>query len=482
VFRRSNSFIGNVLPESKSLIKNITICLSLATAVTVGANSVAAEDSLTTVYHVYLDSEYMGSVNDQTVIDDVTKTKITNKNKTYEDLRLTVEDLEIIPEKMFRPVYNNDLTVSKLMQELDVVVEATELTLNGEPIAYFKDNEDAQAVLEQYKQLYIPESDLVEWNDIQSNTSEELPALKENESRLLDVSLTEKVSLEEEKVSPKKILTVEQGVDLLKKGTLADAKYEIEEQDVLGSIAKKHDLTLKQLLELNPGMSEDTLIKPGDLLNVTVFKPYTKVKVTEEELKKESIAFETEIKEDSTLPKGEKKTTQEGQNGEKLIHYVIEKENGTEISRTTKEENVVKEPVKEVIVKGTKVIPSRGTGSLAWPAVGGYVSSHLGQRWGKLHKGIDIARPSDRTIKAADNGTVVSAGYDGGYGNKVVINHNNGIKTVYAHLDSISVTVGQVVSQGQKIGVMGKTGNSTGVHLHFEVYENGNLKNPMDYL
>jgi murein DD-endopeptidase MepM/ murein hydrolase activator NlpD len=278
------------------------------------------------------------------------------------------------------------------------------------------------------------------------------------------------------------VITVEQGINLLKKGTLEEKKYKVQELDVLGGIASKHDLSLEQLLNLNPGLEEDSLIKLGDELNVTVLKPFVKVNVKQEVSKKEVISFETEMKEDSSMPKGEQKTTQEGQNGERLVNYVIYTENSSEVQREIKDEKILIEPVKEVIVKGTKVIPSRGTGNLTWPAVGGYISSGLGQRWGKLHKGIDIARPSDRTIKAADNGSVVSAGFDGGYGNKVVINHNNGLKTVYAHLDSISVSVGQVVSQGEKIGVMGSTGHSTGVHLHFEVYDNGNLKNPTDYL
>ena len=70
----------------------------------------------------------------------------------------------------------------------------------------------------------------------------------------------------------------------------------------------------------------------------------------------------------------------------------------------------------------------------------------MGTRWGAYHRGIDIARPSNYTIKAADNGVVTFAGRDGTYGNKVVINHNNGYETVYAHLSSINVSVGQVVA------------------------------------
>lgn len=100
-----------------------------------------------------------------------------------------------------------------------------------------------------------------------------------------------------------------------------------------------------------------------------------------------------------------------------------------------------------------------------------------------MHKGIDIARPANRNILAADNGVVEFAGYDnGGYGNKIIINHNNGMKTVYAHLSSISVSVGQTVEKGKVIGIMGSTGNSTGIHLHFELYKNGALQNPLDYL
>ena len=106
----------------------------------------------------------------------------------------------------------------------------------------------------------------------------------------------------------------------------------------------------------------------------------------------------------------------------------------------------------------------------------------MGPRWGRNHDGIDIARPSNRTIKASDNGRVTFTGWDGTYGQKVVINHSNGYETVYAHLASITVSVGDVVEQGQQIGVMGSTGRSTGVHLHFEVRNNGSLVNPMSVL
>ncbi len=480
MFIQSRGDKGDVLPRKKYL-KPIIVGAALAVAFTIGAGSVSAESSLSTVYHIYVNEEYIGTVNNKEQIEKLKNEKLQENKREYSNLNLTLENIEVIPEQMFRPVFNNEITLEKLGKELDVVVESTELIINNQVIANFNSRSDAEAVLNAYKFSFVSNSVLEELK-IREQANIQPSSLQEGQSRTLDVTFSEDVSLGLKKVSPDKILTVEQGINLLKTGIPKTKTYKVQEDEVLGSIASDHQITLEQLLTLNPGLKKDSVIKPGDTLNVTVLTPIVHVTEKIEALQKETISFETEVVEDAAMAKGEQKTTQVGQNGEKLVNYLIYKENGTEVKREITSEQSVKEPVKEIIVKGTKVIPSRGTGTLKWPANGGYVSSGLGQRWGKLHKGIDIARPSDLTIKAADNGKVISAEYSGGYGNKVVIDHNNGLQTVYAHLDSIAVSAGQVVSQGQKLGVMGNTGNSTGTHLHFEVYENGALKNPMDYL
>ncbi|MBJ7455611.1 MAG: M23 family metallopeptidase [Thermoleophilia bacterium] len=99
-----------------------------------------------------------------------------------------------------------------------------------------------------------------------------------------------------------------------------------------------------------------------------------------------------------------------------------------------------------------------------------------------MHEGIDIAGASGTPIAAAAAGTVIVAGWSGGYGNLVVIDHGNGISTAYAHNSSIAVSVGQSVGQGTVVSGMGTTGHSTGVHLHFEVRVNGSAVNPLGYL
>ena len=127
----------------------------------------------------------------------------------------------------------------------------------------------------------------------------------------------------------------------------------------------------------------------------------------------------------------------------------------------------------------TDTVPSsRG---LIWP-VSGPVTSPFGYRWGRLHAGIDIGAAYGSPIHAAASGTVVLAGWTGGYGNYTCIDHGGGLATCYAHQSSYAVSGGAQVVQGQVIGYVGNTGHSFGAHLHFEVRINGTPVDPLGYL
>jgi murein DD-endopeptidase MepM/ murein hydrolase activator NlpD len=121
------------------------------------------------------------------------------------------------------------------------------------------------------------------------------------------------------------------------------------------------------------------------------------------------------------------------------------------------------------------------TTSASWvnPNPAGTVTSCFGQRWGRLHAGVDIAGPDGSPILAAGAGVVVRAGVAEGYGNAVLIDHGNGYLTHYGHMSAIGVTVGQHVTAGEQIGAEGSTGHSTGPHLHFEVHQD-HYKNPIE--
>ncbi|MBQ6910165.1 MAG: M23 family metallopeptidase, partial [Synergistaceae bacterium] len=98
------------------------------------------------------------------------------------------------------------------------------------------------------------------------------------------------------------------------------------------------------------------------------------------------------------------------------------------------------------------------------------------------HSGIDIAAPSGTPVKAAASGEVLYVGWMRGYGQVIILDHGRNITTVYAHLSSTRVSDGQVIKAGSVIGGVGKTGNATGYHLHFEVRVNGKIQNPLSYL
>ncbi|MEB3210989.1 MAG: peptidoglycan DD-metalloendopeptidase family protein, partial [Leptolyngbyaceae bacterium] len=129
----------------------------------------------------------------------------------------------------------------------------------------------------------------------------------------------------------------------------------------------------------------------------------------------------------------------------------------------------------------------RGTGRFIFPA-NGRISSGFGNRvhpilgYRRFHAGIDFAASYGTTIRAADSGRVIFSGWYGGYGRAVVINHGNGITTLYAHASRLFVAEGAVVQQGQAIAAVGSSGLSTGPHLHFEVRRNGSPINPTDFL
>jgi murein DD-endopeptidase MepM/ murein hydrolase activator NlpD len=132
-----------------------------------------------------------------------------------------------------------------------------------------------------------------------------------------------------------------------------------------------------------------------------------------------------------------------------------------------------------VVVPGQTGEPSAA--GFIWP-VQGVLTSGFGWRWGRMHEGIDLAVPVGTPVVAAAAGTVIVAGWFGGYGNLVVVDHGNGFSTAYGHNTSVTVGVGQLVAQGQLISYSGSTGHSTGPHVHFEVRVNGTAVDPLGYL
>ena len=177
----------------------------------------------------------------------------------------------------------------------------------------------------------------------------------------------------------------------------------------------------------------------------------------------------------------------------------LEEEKQSKIESIIKSQNYIESQIEDLTIENktlTNILQqtssstggvSYGSGTFINPTTGTYTSNYgyrihpiTGKR--SFHTGQDIANSYGTKIVAADGGKVVKASYNGAYGNAIVIEHGNGYSTMYAHLQSFSVSVGDVVTQGQKIGEMGSTGWSTGPHLHYEVWYNGNHINPRQFL
>lgn len=223
------------------------------------------------------------------------------------------------------------------------------------------------------------------------------------------------------------------------------------------------------------------------------------VVTTEEETDEEAVAFEEKYRPEPEMYAGQTKVQVRGEDGLKEVKKKVVRENGKAVTEEVIEEEMVEEPVEQVILTGTKEYDGFGGGgssadtgvsydmdasyeNLRLPVDNIYISSGYGMRWGRLHRGTDFALAAGSSIYAADGGYVYCAGYSGSYGNLVKIDHGNGMQTYYAHCSQIMVSNGQYVECGDIIAKVGSTGNSTGPHLHFEVIINGNCVDPVSLL
>ena len=242
-----------------------------------------------------------------------------------------------------------------------------------------------------------------------------------------------------------------------------------------------YDMSLDDLIEANPDKNPEKLQIADEVKLVIPTSMMTVVTVEKVEYDKDT-DYETIVEDNDSMYKNQQKIKVEGQKGQSHIVSNKVKHNGKLVEEDILNEQVLKKPVDELVVKGTKEIPkTMATGIFAMPTRGRFTSGY-GSRWGRMHRGIDIAASSGTHIKAADGGIVSFSGWQGTYGYMVEIDHENGYKTRYAHCSKLIVSKGTRVYKGEHIANIGSTGRSTGSHLHFEVIKNGVHVNPSKFV
>lgn len=355
----------------------------------------------------------------------------------------------------------------ELRKKLSFYIEGVELTIADTPLFTLPNKEAADNLLQAYQEIY---------------------AKADETNQITSTSFEEEVGLQSVETLPEKVISLEQAMDKLKQGNVQKEEYVIQPNDSWWLIARKNNLKTIEVLAANPGTTLDTVIKPGEKISIEKVSPYLTVVFEGTQTDKEIVPFDVVTKTDASLASGQSKVTQSGNDGEKEIKYSYVKKNDKVISKTILDEKVVKEAVSQVVAKGPQRIQvasaSRGSGQASGLSVPirGRINSYYGYRGGEFHTGIDYAGSTGDPYVAAGAGTVVSAGWNGNYGNSIVIDHGNGIQTRYAHSSKLLVNAGQTVSKGQTIGLVGSTGRATGPHLHFEVIVNGDTVNPNNYL
>ena len=205
--------------------------------------------------------------------------------------------------------------------------------------------------------------------------------------------------------------------------------------------------------------------------------------------------FDTDITYDESQPSSYEEVTQEGVNGVSQITIRLTYTDGIQtdavIPRKSLSAQAVNTAKKKPSAATTGYKSKQQAACQRQAALCGLfphthnITSYMEWRWGRMHNGIDIAGGDDygQPFIASDGGTVIWSGNDGGgYGNYVMIDHGNGYVTVYGHASELACSTGDYVSQGQTIGYVGSTGNSTGPHLHFEIRLNGDYQNPLNYV
>ena len=291
----------------------------------------------------------------------------------------------------------------------------------------------------------------------------------------MQVELDKPIKIIEQTVPVVMLKDVEGAVNRLNGSERKDLEYSVLSGDNLWSISRKFGISLEQLYSINPGLSEN--INEGQKILVKAFVPIIDIKTIHQAQYNKTIPFETKTIEDANVYRGTTRVKQDGKNGEEVVVANVIRKNGLEVEREIVNSEVISQPVEMIRIVGTKTPPSGyGTGKFIMPTYG-TITSRFGPRRGGYHKGLDIAAATGTPIRAADNGRVVHSGWKGLFGNLVVLNHGNGYESYYGHCSKLAVKVGQTVNKGDIIAYVGSTGNSSGPHVHFEVYHNGALKN-----
>ena len=419
-----------------------------------------------TVYEYAYNGMTLGYVSSQeeiTDVLDVAGTMMTKNSSGGTEIRFTAN--ENVTFKLVdgrgKSLDDADTAVNKLVYMTDIETEAFGVYDGDKLAAVVKSNEDAEELLADAKAvLSEPDEGM---KIVSAEFSNQL------DIRPINVLLTS-------------VQSNDDALEMMTEGGSMEIYHIVEEGEDAKSLSASFGTDALNIFnEDNSEVASD--IRQGDKVCIHEIVDPVSVKLVETGRMKQIIEYETIKEESEDYYKGDTHTAQEGVDGIQIFEGTLYKIGGKVSRRDAKSIETVREKQDKIIIVGTAERPKTApTGTYMIPLDHYIISSNFGPRWGRLHSGVDMAAPGGTPIYATDGGEVIRANYYSGYGNCIDIDHGNGRVTRYGHCSRILVNVGDMVYQGQLIGLVGSTGNSTGNHLHFEIRFNDVPTDPRPYL
>lgn len=477
-------------------IKIFTLFLTiLSVFLTTGFTKVSLEPK--TVYRVYLKGKSLGVIESKEELEKYIDKKQEEIKSKYNVKKVYAPaDLEITKEITYK---ENIKTTKEIYDEIkglsSFTIDGYAIKIKGleskdsngkkvvgdSQVIYVIDKKVFTNSIEKTAKSFINPED---YENYANNTQKEI----ETTGTIIDnIYIKNKITIKKDKIPvDKTIYQKEEDLSkyLLFGTTEPQATYVIQDGDTISDVAFNNKISIEEFLIANPNLhDENSLLSPGQQVTLGILKPQVSIVEEDHVVKDEEQNYTTRTEEDPDQYTSYSEVKQEGVKGLNRVTQKVQKVNGETVSLVSISQEVLKEPIEEVIVKGTKQAASGwggGYGDLivtkgmfGWPATCSTISSPFGWRWGTLHDGTDIAGCGyGSNIFAAESGEVVTVSYKYDNGQYITIRHDNGYYTMYAHLCSgcTYVKQGDRVQRGQPIGGMGQTGFATGVHLHFSIW------------
>ena len=438
-------------------------------------------------YEVYLNDEALGVINSKSKLE-----KMIDDNGNYYKNKYNVSNVYAPLGLQIKKIVTYSGDVRSVKNVYNEIAKKSDFTVKGYEFVIKKQTDDGVSK----KNIYVLDKEVfktavtdviktfvgsdsykayIEDNQVKiTTTGENIKSVYINEDitvKSTNVSVKEKIYMDSSSLAHY----------LLYGDNYNESSYTVKVGDTVDSVAFNNKINPEELLISNTTLtSVSNLLYPGQELVISETNP--QISVVEESYVVQDMEsqYRTEEKYDSNKVIGQDSVVQEGENGLDRVSQDVKKINGTIVYVNPQGKEVLKEPVNKIVVKGTKYVPTIGSlTNWGWPTDSGWTLSS-GYVWRtspingsrELHSGLDISGTGyGSKIYATNNGVVMIAEFHYSYGNYVVINHNNGYMTLYAHMSKINAKVGQTVEKGQVIGYVGMTGSATGPHVHYEVWK-----------